>query len=224
MEATVKFLDVPIKLLGKVQTVQLKIIYPHEIFSILFHYYPGEFAKRFYGDSVQQIAAFWDSQRDHPSYATHPMHTRSEPDFIPQPFREKGVPLFLHGDDVASVGVGKIWSKAAGCLSFGGLLAARECAFNVHLIIWLLFNNILCTADDAAKTMQVLWQHFTWSLYWLSVGRHPDRDAFGNMYTVGPEFEKANTPLASVFFGILWAGRMDIDYNQSRFKMARPSE
>ena len=46
MEAAVKFLDVPVKLLGKVQTVQLKIIYPHAIFSILFHYYPGEFAKK----------------------------------------------------------------------------------------------------------------------------------------------------------------------------------
>ena len=152
------------------------------------------------------------------------MHTGPGPDFIPKPFREKGVPLFIHGDDVASVGVGKIWSKAVDCLSFGGLLSARECAFNMHLIIWLVFNNILCTADDAAKTMQVLWQHLTWSLYWLYIGRHPDRDAFGNMYTVGPEFDKANTPLAGGFFGILWAGRMDIDYNQSRFKMARPSE
>ena len=147
------------------------------------------------------------------------MHT--EHDLV---FRQRGCPLFLHGDDLGAIGVGKIWSKAVDCVSFGGLLCTRGSAFDVHFIIWLIFNNILSTCEDAGKTMQVFWRHLVWSLYWLYRGRHPDRDPNGNLYTQGPDLEKAGTLLAGGFFGILWSKRMDLDFGQSQFRMARPTE
>ena len=66
----------------------------------------------------------------------------------------------MHGDDVASIGIGKIWSKAVNCLSFGGLLTKGGAASDNHIMIWLMFNCIAIrgTTKDAADTFRTLWK------------------------------------------------------------------
>ena len=93
------------------------MIYPHALFAKLFATNREEFGKRFFGGAVQTLRAFWDSQADHPSYDGHPLQDH---EFA---HKDKACPLFIHGDDVASIGMGKIWSKAINVLSFGGLLS-----------------------------------------------------------------------------------------------------
>lgn len=109
--------------------MDFSMIYPHAIFAKLYQSYPAQFTKRFLGTTATAVTDFRRAQRDHPSYLHHPMHRH---EFH---FREKGVPLFLHGDDLAAVGVGKIWAKAVDCVSFGGLLAHSGDALNVHVLV-----------------------------------------------------------------------------------------
>ena len=76
----------------------------------------------------QKLTGFWQSQVDHPSYASHPSHRREFP------HQEKACPLYVHGDDVASIGLGKICSKTVNVLSFGGLLSQRGAAADSHIL------------------------------------------------------------------------------------------
>jgi hypothetical protein len=219
IEAALATIKLPMKVRGAVKQINFDMVYPHALFSKLFHHYPREFAKRFYGYDVGRISAFWRSQRDHPSYVGHAMHEHPVGDF-----RTKGCPLFVHGDDIASVGLGRVWARSVDCLSWGGLLAAPGQASEVHLIAWLVFICSLTTVSDGARTMQILWKHFTYSMYWLYRAVWPDRDVDGNLFTSGPDYDRALTPLADGFFGILWKLRGDQDWMQVQFHVQSPSE
>ena len=173
-----------------------------------------EFARRFYGNSVGAIKECWHAQRDHPGYPDLPIHDH---EFN---FEEKAIPLFIHGDDVGAIGIGKVWSKAVDCVSFGSIIGGRGGAFDTHIIIWLLFNNILTKSTDAARTLQVLWRHLVWSLYWLGKGRWPDRDPNGDLYLTGPAADRAGKPLADGFFGQLWNARADGDWVRDQYHLA----
>ena len=120
----------------------------------------------------------------------------------PSNHREKGCPLFLHGDDVGAIGIGMVWSKAVNCVSFGGMLGVQGTSIKTHLIIWVLFNNILGIAADGTTTMQVAWRHLVWSLYWLYRGVWPTLDPSGNAYVSGIEAERAGRPLAGGGFSV----------------------
>ena len=105
----------------------------------------------------------------------------------------------LHGDDMEAAAIGTIRAKAVDCVSFGGMFGERGSAFGTHLIIWLMFNDILNTTEGAMNTVKTMRRHLVWSLYWLYIGRHPDRDPDGNLYTEGPAFERAGSLLAGGF-------------------------
>ena len=143
------------------------------------------------------------------------MHTH--PDYN---FATKGVPLYVHGDDVASIGLGKIWARSADCVSWGGLLEPSGTATSCHLLVWIIFINTLTTIADGPRTVQVLWKHLVYSLYWLYRGQWPDRDVNGILYTEGPDFDRALTPLAGGYFGVLWNLRGDIDWVHWIFHLA----
>ena len=214
IEAALLTLRVPVILNHHLETVDMSMLYPHVLFAKLYNCYPLEFSKRFYGNAIGSIREFWDAQSDHPSYNVHPMRHH---EFN---HREKGVPLFMHGDDVGAIGIGKVWSKAVNCLSFGGMLGAIGGAFDTHLIIWLLFEHILSKAADGPRTMQTLWRHLVWSLYWLYVGRWPDQDPNGVPYVGGLAGQLAGKELAGGFFGVLWNFKFDLDFGQGNFRLA----
>ncbi len=73
-------------------------------------------------------------------------------------------------------------------------------------------------ATDDVDTMSTVWSNIIWSLYWLSVGLHPDRDVNGRMYdeSDGDLYRVRNTQLADGFFAVLWVVRADIDWLKNR--------
>jgi hypothetical protein len=217
IEAAAMAFRLPVKLAGRVSEVDFEMVYPHALFSALFHHYPREFARRFFDSDPTNISRYWHAQEDHPGYNGHAMH--EHPSYN---FKTSGCPLFVHGDDVASIGIGKVWARAADCLSWGGLLGAAGTATSCHLLVWIIFIGTLTTAADGARTLQVLWKHFVYSMYWLYRGQWPDRDVHGTVYTEGIHFERALQPLAGGFFGILWNLRFDLDWGQWQFQLADP--
>ena len=219
LQFAVSSVQAPIKLSGLIKNVNLDLIYPHVVFSKLYHCYPVEFARRMYNHATSSVPAFWESQKNHPSFAGHPMHAHEEG----LQFRVRGLPIVLHGDDVASVGLGKIWAKAVDVVSWGSLLGSRGTSLETHLLIWLVFNNILATGATGYNTMQILWRHLVWSLHALYTGKWPHRDPDGNWYTSGPAFERAGTYLADGWFGVLWAHRFDLPWGQGQFHLADSS-
>ena len=106
-------ITVPIKnALGK-RNARLNTLWPHEIFSALYHYHQEYFLNRVCGGSYANIRKLWANMTKHPSYADHPMrrHTRFE-------FRDKRVPFSIHGDGITALGVGKKSGKHCNYLSW----------------------------------------------------------------------------------------------------------
>ena len=159
LECAIATIRLPVKLLGKAKWVDFDLLAPHALFSALYRSNPLEFGRRFYGGKVEQLEDFWRAQSSHPSYANHPMHSETKVSF-----KRGGCPLFLHGDDVAVIGMNKIWSKAVCILSFGGLLSSAEISEEKHLLICLLFNCVL-NNTEGGDTYKVLWHYLTWSFF-----------------------------------------------------------
>ena len=126
LESAIASVVVQIKMAGKRVQGSISMIYPHLFFHILFHHYPAVFREKMFNNLPSAIGDFWESQRDHPSYAAHPVHDVD---------KNKAVPLFMHGDEVAVVGLGKIWSRGADAGSFGSLLSGRKSGFDKYIII-----------------------------------------------------------------------------------------
>ena len=85
---------------GNEGIANLEIVYPHEVFSIMYDKYEAQFTSRMLGGDAANVSSFWDSMRDHPAYESHPMRGRSE-------FKDKCIPLGFHGDGVSMLGVGR---------------------------------------------------------------------------------------------------------------------
>lgn len=214
-EAALMTVMVPAKILNAIKEISMEVIYPHAMFARLFSSYPEEFGRRFFNNRPESISAFWDDQRDHPSYRDHPMLSHEFG-------RAKSIPIFLHGDDVAAVGVGKVWARAVDVLSWGSLVGGAGTASAKHLLIWLVYNNILGTDSDGRSTMQILWRHVVWSLYWLFRGRWPTHSPDGVAYVDGIHAERAGKPLAGEWFCTLWNTRFDGDWGQSQLGATVP--
>ena len=169
----------PLKFRGAIIETDLDMLYPHALFSILYHRCRATFHKRMFNDNANSIGEFWRAQTDRPSYNSHPMHeyTHAHDRFA--------VPLFLHGDEVVSVGIGKIWNKAVDVVSWGSLIGQSGESFEKHFLVWLLFTNIVATGASGVRSMQILWRHLCWSLYWLQLGQWADRDAWGSCTRAG---------------------------------------
>ena len=161
IESAIYSVRLPVRVFGLVRWTELDIIYPHELFAKLYASHPAEFARRMFDGKPENISKFWDSQTEHPNYHGHPMHGH------PYGFRKKAVPLFTHGDDVGAVGIGKIWSKAIDCVSWGSLLCGPCKSEDRHNLVWLVYNVTLAKLEDGNSTLKMLWRHLVWSLFWL---------------------------------------------------------
>ena len=219
-EESVQMFKVPIKSSDPAgaSNVDFAICMPHLLFATLFSKYNHIFEEQMFGGRRQNIQDFWNSQMDHPAYAGHDMHTH--PRFN---FEDSAIPLFVHGDDVASVGIGRVSTKAVDVLSWGSLLSSSKDSPFSHFIIWLLFNS-LRSNKGSLQTMARLWKIFCYSCYWLYQGVFPDRDVDGNLYVSGLDAKRALTPLAGGFFAVIWNWRFDILWGSDQIRIARPMQ
>ena len=194
---------------------QLNILWPHLLFSIMYHEYREEFVSRLCGGCVARIKTFWDSQANHPSYKSHPAHGKHRYDL-----KTQGIPLKLHGDGVTCVGLGKKASKHADCMSWSSLLARSSFTRALNFVMLFVFQ-LMQLKSCTANTMEMIWRNIVWSLYWLYQGVHPDRDADGRLYTPadGILWVRRLTPLADGFFGVLWVVAADLDWIKSKLEM-----
>ena len=96
------------------------------------------------------------------------------------------------------------------------------------LVIAFMFELLKYVGPDGHKlTMDEIWKHVVWSLYWLYEGVHPDRDANNKLYTSGPAFRRKGEPLAGGYFAPVWANCGDLDYMHKEIQLAdfnKPSE
>ena len=81
-------------------------------------------------------------------------------------FREKGVPFSVHGDGATSIACGKTNSKSIECISWAPLLCGATFSWMSNIIIVLLWKFSL-VKEGPVQTMDVVWRHVCWSLYWL---------------------------------------------------------
>ena len=52
------------------------MIYPHELFAMLYAMYPDQFGKRILGGDTNNLKKFWADMSGHPCYNNHPMKAR----------------------------------------------------------------------------------------------------------------------------------------------------
>ena len=190
-------------------------LFPHAVFSFIFESHPVEFTRRFLGGAAHNVARFWNAMTSHPSFPTHPMHTHPRFDF-----HEKGVPFSVHGDGVTCIACGKVNSKNVECISWAPLLCGPAFSWMSNILIVLLWKFSV-VKEGPLQTMDVVWKHVAWSLYWLYQGLWPDRGADGVLYTEddGWKFHKRLTQLAGGFFGVFWVKRMDLDWSTDQMQL-----
>ena len=88
---------------GRKKTQCIHTLYPHMLFSCLYHNHRHAFQDRVLGGDSGNVQRFWESQIHHPDYG----HVAT----LDPEVRAKLVPLAIHGDDVPAIGVGKAWTK-----------------------------------------------------------------------------------------------------------------
>ena len=121
--------------LGKARFGKVGILYPHVLFSLLYHVCYDQFVDKILGGCASNITRFWDSMVNHPNYATHPMKSNKK-----CPFKTKAVPISIHGDGVATTGVGKAWAKMCDVVSWTSLLPEKGSSIIGH------FNHLFLHA------------------------------------------------------------------------------
>lgn len=84
-----------------------------------------------------------------------------------------------------------------------------------NFLIWFCYGTFVSAVGEGGVgegTMALFFTILQWSLFWLWLGLHPDKDWTGRLYTRDdPEFKLKLTDLADGFYGLLWAIRMDLD-------------
>lgn len=126
---------------------------------------------------------------------------------------KKGIPLALHGDGVAVVGVNKTWTKSVDAYSWTSVLSHGHLVSSSFLIFVLYSQYLVKHANMNAQT--TLHKLLAWSFYWLAVGKWPTRDCDDKAFP--PESAEARRAaervyLADGFFGVLWVMQGDLDH------------
>ena len=135
LEALSKF-EVYIRTASDEQVLQnLSVLWPHRLFSTLFHRHKQAFMDKLCNGSVECIRDFWKTQTRHPAYSDHPMHTHPRCDY-----RTHGIPLAFHADGVTVVGVGKKLQKHMDCISWASLLSPSTCTRTSYFVILFIFQ------------------------------------------------------------------------------------
>ena len=117
--------------------------------------------------SVGEIQKFWLQMVDHPAYEHHHVRLRGD-------FRDRCIPLALHGDGVAVTGISKKWAKSCDAFSWRSVLS-RGSTITTNFLIWLMFWSAI-VRHPAMDMWERCVKKLCWSFYWLFICKFPDRD------------------------------------------------
>lgn len=206
MTKCIKFMRTPMLNPDTVEEVDIQILYPHEVFAAMYASHPDQFEARMLGGDPSKLVAFWDNMDMHPSLAGHPMTSATD-------WKQRCIPLQLHGDGVPISGLGKAWSKSVEVYSWASLLASASTAMTQILIC--LFHKVLLAKSGGQDSMTTFWKHLAWSFKWLMLGLWPDADADGAVFqkgSVGWRLHHKQKQLANGWRGVLWCLKGDLEY------------
>ena len=121
---------------------------------------------------VAKLNDFWDAMEAHPNMLGHPSETRPD-------YRDKCVPIALHGDEVPVTGRGKCWCKCM--LTFQWLSLIGLGSTQDRMVwVWSVIERYCAPGNNG--TLDVFWQIISWSLNWLWKGQWPSHDWNGNQF------------------------------------------
>ena len=182
---------------------EFPVLLPHELFSHIFEHFPQRFDDIFCnGGGVANLKGFWDGAvalRD-PRLKFHSAAQAPR-------WRERCVPLSLHGDAVATTKIGQSGTRSFDVFSWAGLLATGSTKV-VKLYTWGVFEP--CKTEAG---MSRIWAIVTWSLRALADGIWPETDVDGVPFRKGTrEHRLAGSRLAGDYFAIPWILKADWEH------------
>ncbi len=191
-----------------VQYQNISMMLPHELFSAMYHHYPGAFRDKLVGppDALQ---SFWRAMQETPRLRSHPV--RDRPDYM-----EKCVPISCHGDGTPTVGLGKAWGKLMNIFGWSSLLAHGSTA-SMYFMSFCIYEGLQTAGVVTGSTLNNFFKRWVWSLLWLFKGVWPLTDVNGKSYPEnGPEWQKPvgkpGDTLAGGYYCCLWVITGDLDY------------
>ena len=117
---------------GGWRTAFQDMLLPHEMFAAIFKHYPEQFRQRILPDTTR-LHEFWDEMQSHPQMLGHPVQERTD-------YKNKCIPISLHGDGVPVAGVGKAWHKSMDAWSWCSLLGTGS-TLDFNLYIYALYDQ-----------------------------------------------------------------------------------
>ena len=111
------------------------ILLPHEVFASMYHSYKNAWSSSILPDT-NKMREFWESSQNHPNMQANPIAMISN-------YKEKYIPLALHGDEVPITGKGTCWSKSMLTFQWFSLIPAQL------LIRSRIRNTVPDTVKDA---------------------------------------------------------------------------
>ena len=178
-------------------------MWPHELFAALWKHHPAAFKEFILGGNADCIRQFWETMPPRSGMLTKPH------------WRERCIPLSLHGDGVAVASARGKGVKTVDCLNWGSLLASGPTRLTSYLI-WFCFNHTAKKSGFAA-TWPGFWKQLCWSLTILWRGRWPSRTLSGDPHPL------AGQPLAGGFFAVIYIKKGDLPWISSQLGVAHSS-
>ena len=182
---------------------EFPVLLPHELFSHIFEHFPQRFDDIFCnGGGVANLRDFWDG-----AVALRDPRLKFHSAAHAPRWRERCVPLSLHGDAVATTKIGQSGTRSFDVFSWAGLLATGSTKV-VKLYTWGVFEP--CKTEAG---MSRIWAIVTWSLRALADGIWPETDVDGVPFRKGTrEHRLAGSRLAGDYFAIPWILKADWEH------------
>ena len=200
------------------RSVESLMLLPHELFAALWAWDENFFVSHLCGGSSDRIGEFWTAMDGHPALgADSPIAARAD-------YKQKCIPLTMHGDGVACTGLSKAWAKSADALSWRSLLSKGAVKVTQFLIFVLSWNLMVAAGLNAS--WPTFLRKLAWSFYWLFVGKWPRRDHLGRDYPPDtPEGRRAarDEQLAGGYYACLWNIQGDLDFMHKAWGLSHAS-
>ena len=165
-------ITLPLKIGNAIKMTVQGILWPHQLFASMYHYYPKAWIARVRG-AEGELRRFWTQTEGHPVRDTDDLRERGD-------LYERCVPLTLHGDATPITGLAKSWAKMMDCFTWSSMVgkgATMQCAF----FIYAVFHKVIAP-DCNNGTYNWFAKRLKWSLFWLWLGRWPTHDPDGVEY------------------------------------------
>ena len=179
------------------------MLWPHELFAGLWEHHPQAFQKLVLGGGPDVIKDFWKEMPPREGMMGAPA------------WRERCIPIALHGDGVAVASVRGKGVRTVDALSWSSLLGTGPTKVTTFLI-WFAYNH-LAKKQGMLATWPGFWKQLCKSLRALWEGKWPQTDENGNPHPRAGQF------LAGGFFAVVYCKKGDLPWLASQLGLSHAS-